>query len=141
MTEVDQLLLAASTTVNIYTCILLCYSRSKVWCMVKQRKYFSCLYIRAYLSSSSTTCHSSDLSVTHTHTPTPYQATQVWRLCKQLIPGADQMLLLWQTLCYISTFQYIINLLLLIIWKGRNWAAELNTHSNICCLIRTVWKP
>lgn len=38
------------------------------------------------------------------------QGTQVWRLCKQRIPGADQKFLLCPTLRCLSTFQYIINL-------------------------------
>lgn len=54
----------------------------------------------------------SRLLLKHTHTHTEQvQGMQVWRLCKQLLPGADQMFLLWQTPHCISTFQYIINLL------------------------------
>lgn len=50
----------------------------------------------------------SRLLLKHTRTK-QVQGTQVWRLCKQLLPGADQMFLLWQTPHCISTFQYIIN--------------------------------
>lgn len=52
------------------------------------------------------------LSFSCTQTPTKQvYGMQVWRLCKQLIPGADQMLVLWQMPHCISTFHYIINLL------------------------------
>lgn len=91
---------ASAACVNAFFCF--CLSWVHLFYCFHRIFFPPILFLFLWLLLSS--CHADK----HIHTKQDW-GMQVWKLCKQLIPGADQMFLLWQTLRCISTFRYIIN--------------------------------